>query len=225
MLEVNPVAMAAWLQLAAAALALFYAAFWLSRSQSAARSILKTVPVALLCIATLVAGSHPLLSVALAASAAGDWFLANEGEKEFLMGLAAFLAAHLFYTVFFAQGIEPGALLQQDTMFAALIILALCALVLIRLWPFLANLHLPVSIYSLAISAMAITGLAAQPARVTLAGIALFLVSDIILAFDRFTPLSNTLLRRFAPYAVWFLYFGGQAMIVYGLLHAGGFNG
>ena len=73
-------------------------------------------------------------------------------------------------------------------------------------------------IYAFAIATMAFTAKAANPGQIVLAGIALFMVSDIILAQERFTPLANSMLRRAMPYLVWFLYFAGQALIVYGMI-------
>ena len=218
--EFNSLGLPQWLQLAAAALALYYGAFWLTRGESNARTALKTLPVVLLALSALAAGTQPLLAAALAASAAGDAFLAREGERPFIFGLAAFLLAHLFYATLFAGMASPGAYADRDTLLAALIVAALVGMVLLRLWPWLGSLHLPVIAYAAAIGVMAFTGFAARPGTLVMAGIVLFLLSDIILALDRFTPLTTSPFRRLAPHAIWAFYFGGQAMIAYGLLHA-----
>ena len=206
------------LVLAAAAVALIYGVFILHRPENLFRSIVKTAPVALLAVAALLAGLPVVIVLALAACAAGDWFLSMEGETDFLLGLGAFLLGHLLYTTRFLSLISTGQFLTADMGLLALILLALIATVLMRLWPYLHGLKLPVVIYAFAIAAMAFTAKAANPGQMVLAGIALFMVSDIILAQERFTPLTNSILRRAMPYLVWFLYFAGQALIVYGMI-------
>lgn len=203
---------------AAAVIALIYGVFILHQPENLFRSIMKTVPVALLAIAALLAGLPLVVVLALAACAAGDWFLSLEGETNFLLGLSAFLLGHLLYTTHFLSLISLDQLFTTDMALLGLILLALIASVLFRLWPHLDGLKIPVAIYAFAIAAMAFAAKAAGPGQIVLAGIALFMVSDIILAQERFTPLTNTMLRRSIPYLVWFLYFAGQALIVYGMI-------
>ena len=203
---------------AAAVIALIYGVFILPRPENLFRSIMKTVPVALLAAAALLADLPLVIVLALVACAAGDWFLSMEGETNFLLGLSAFLLGHLLYATHFLSLISTSQLITADMGLLALILLALIAAVLVRLWPYLNGLKIPVVIYAFAIATMAFTAKAANPGQVVLAGIALFMVSDIILAQERFTPLTNSALRRSMPYLVWFLYFAGQALIVYGMI-------
>ncbi|MCB1421489.1 MAG: lysoplasmalogenase [Nitratireductor sp.] len=202
---------------AASVIALIYGVFIMQRSENLFRSTAKTAPVVLLAVAALVAGLPLVIVLALVACAAGDWFLSLEGETNFLLGLSAFLIGHLLYTTHFLSLISTDQLFTTDMGLLGLILLALIASVLLRLWPYLNGLKIPVVIYAVAIAAMAFTAKAANPGQIVLAGIALFMISDIILAQERFTPLTNTLLRRLSPYLVWFLYFAGQALIVYGM--------
>lgn len=202
----------------ASVIALIYGVFILPRPENLFRSIMKTVPVALLAVAALLADLPLVVVLALVACAAGDWFLSMEGETNFLLGLSAFLLGHMLYATHFLSLISTDQLLTPDMGLLALILLALIAVVLVRLWPYLNGLKVPVVIYAFAIAAMAFTAKAANPGQIVLAGIALFMVSDIILAQERFTPLTNSILRRAMPYLVWFLYFAGQALIVYGMI-------
>ena len=202
---------------AASVIAMIYGVFIMQRSENLFRSTAKTAPVVLLAVAALVAGLPLVIVLALVACAAGDWFLSLEGETNFLLGLSAFLIGHLLYTTHFLSLISTDQLFTTDMGLLGLILLALIASVLLRLWPYLNGLKIPVVIYAVAIAAMAFTAKAANPGQIVLAGIALFMISDIILAQERFTPLTNTLLRRLSPYLVWFLYFAGQALIVYGM--------
>ena len=203
---------------AAAALALGYGLFLLNHPPSLIRSVAKTVPVLLLALAGLIAGLPVMVVLALIACAAGDWLLSLEGESHFLGGLGAFLAGHLLYIGHFASLAEPERFFASDMGFLAFILAALVLSVLTRLWPYLGGLRLPVIVYAVVIASMAFAARAADPGQLVLAGIAAFMVSDIILAQDKFTPLSNSPLRKAMPWLVWLLYFSGQAMIVLGLM-------
>jgi uncharacterized membrane protein YhhN len=108
-------------------------------------------------------------------------------EKWFTAGLASFLAAHVFYILAFKPG--PGRPIPTG-MFVPFLIFGL--LMFRILAPSLGRLKLPVFVYIAAITAMA--GLAAgrfvdgggtRP-LLAFAGAVLFLVSDSVLAYDRF---------------------------------------
>ena len=117
-------------------------------------------------------------------------------QQGFLPGLVAFLAAHLAYLVAFTRGVRLGA---SPIAFAGYALLA--GSVLAVLWPGVpAGLRVPVAAYVLCLAAMAAQTASAwrlargTPAagwlwRAALGGL-LFLVSDALLAFNRFhTPL------------------------------------
>ena len=108
-------------------------------------------------------------------------------EKWFTAGLASFLAAHVFYILAFKPG--PGRPISMG-MFVPFLIFG--SLMFRILAPSLGRLKLPVFVYIAAITAMA--GLAAgrfvdgggtRP-LLAFAGAVLFLVSDSVLAYDRF---------------------------------------
>ncbi len=204
------------LQFLAAATAVAYLPF-VMRLPTPGRSALKTLPAALLTISALLGGYSPFVIAALAACAAGDYFLSLEGEGNFLSGLGAFLAGHMFYMAFFARQIDLVNLTAEPVLFSAIILTALIGLLLYRLWPYIGHFRTPVIFYSLAIAGMAVAAKAATPSFMVLVGIALFIVSDIVIALDRFTPLSTSPLRGLMPYVVWILYAAAQIAIVYGL--------
>lgn len=203
--------------LVASAVALFYGVFLLRGPSTRVRSIAKALPVVILAMAAFLAGLPLIIVLALMACAAGDWFLSLEGEENFLSGLKAFLGGHLFYIAHFASQVPASRYLTLDMALLGLILIALAASVVARIWPYLGEMKGPVAVYALVIGTMAFTAKAAMPGQIVLAGIALFLVSDIILAQDKFTPLTNTLLRRAMPWLIWIFYFTGQALIVFGL--------
>ncbi|MCB1439962.1 MAG: lysoplasmalogenase, partial [Nitratireductor sp.] len=64
----------------AAAIALAYGVTLMRARKTVARALMKTIPVALLAVTALAAGASPLFVAALAFCAAGDWFLAFDGE-------------------------------------------------------------------------------------------------------------------------------------------------
>lgn len=204
--------------LIAAGAAIIYGIVWLPQGESVTRALMKVVPMALLIIVALFGGLPPLITAGLGACAVGDWFLAYEDEKSFHTGLGAFLAGHLFFIGHFLTTSGFNIPLTGDTAMLAFLLAALVGMVLLRLWPFLDHMKLPVTAYALIIAIMAFTAKLAMPGTIVLAGISLFMLSDILLAQDKFTPLTNSPVRRAMPWLVWAFYFGGQTLIVYGLL-------
>lgn len=186
------------------------------------RMVVKAGSVALLAVLAAVQGGPLLLVAALALSAMGDAFLAWDGEKPFLAGLASFLAAHALYISLFAWSGGGEAQFLSDSWRAAVaIVMALgviCTMAL--LWPRLApGLRLPVFVYASAIFLMGLAALTMNNAWV-IAGAILFMISDTILAVDKFLLSSISPQREWTPYAVWLLYYAGQLLITMGFLIA-----
>lgn len=120
----------------------------------------------------------------------------------FLGGLAAFLAGHLAYVAAFASG------KTRVTAAIALPVGAYAAGVFAVLYPHLPPaLVAPVAGYALTIAAMATTALG-QPDGARLAGVGAlsFVVSDTVLAYDRFVRPLGPL----AKYVIMLTYYGGQ---------------
>jgi uncharacterized membrane protein YhhN len=128
----------------------------------------------------------------------GDMLLmfANSDEIFFLLGLSAFLLAHVFYIVFFhkvrlTERIRGNAwLLIAVTIYYAVLISLLS--------PFLGDMKLPVRIYGLVISFMLMLALHMIFLRkkgggvIMAVGAVLFVVSDSILAVNKFyRPLAD----------------------------------
>ncbi|HQR45478.1 MAG TPA: lysoplasmalogenase [Thermoanaerobaculia bacterium] len=137
-------------------------------------------------------GSRYAVAVALglAFSLAGDVFLMLPKDR-FRAGLSSFLAAHLCYLAAFTAG--TGLLVRP---FPAVAFGAFGLLLLRSLWPGVpARLRVPVALYVAVLLAMAVqaAGRAADLREASSllagAGAALFVVSDALLAWDRFrTP-------------------------------------
>ncbi len=134
-----------------------------------------------------------LVLVALALSAAGDVCLLRRAKPAFLAGVGLFLAAHVAYALAFAPRSRPHPL--------AVLALAAAGVLVVRwLWPHLGVLRVPVIAYAVAITAMLVLALGVPDRRVQL-GAALFYVSDLAVARDRFVaPGFSNHLAGLPPY-------------------------
>ncbi len=148
------------------------------------------------------------IAAGLVASLIGDLFMMLR-RKRFSAGLAAFLVAQAFYTFAFLSGVRfrfsPGP---------ALALLAYGAVLFVILYPGLKRMRVPVLVYILAISAMALAALeryiqtGSPAALAACAGAFLFLISDSVLAVDRFvTPF------RASQAVILSTYFTAQSLI------------
>lgn len=130
--------------------------------------------------------------VAILFSMAGDTLLLFQADNPqfFLFGLSAFLVAHIGYIVFFHRlritaGIRfrPALIPVVAIYYAALIWL---------LYPGLQDMKIPVIVYGLVISTMCLLALhmlflqQKNAGRLMMTGALLFVLSDSILAVDRF---------------------------------------
>lgn len=187
--------------------------FVLDQPASLKRTLAKTVAVAALAALAFLAGGPVLLVVALALSAAGDAFLAHEGDPAFLGGLGSFLLAHIAYAVLFlASG--PGLAAAPVPGIVAVVVFALVmGTLMVRKAGALA---LPVAAYVLAIAVMGLGGVTIG--GFVLLGAVLFMASDAILGSEKFLMSEASSLRRLTGPAVWVLYYAGQALITLGLL-------
>jgi uncharacterized membrane protein YhhN len=205
--------------LLSAAAAFFYLLMQ-GRPPSWRRTVAKTASVGLLAVLAIIEGGPAMLAAALFLGAAGDAFLAQEGERFFLAGLASFLLAHLAYLMLFAEtggGVEI-LLAQPWRAILPLIALAASALLLTRLIKAAApGLRMPVAVYVLAIAAMMLAS-ATVGAPIVMLGAFLFVVSDAILAIEKFLMPSGSPHRRWSGPAVWTLYWAAQAAITLGFL-------
>jgi uncharacterized membrane protein YhhN len=130
-------------------------------------------------------------------------------QERFVRGLASFLLAHLAYLVAFSTDVSIGSAP------ALLLFLLAAALPLLRLlWPGLGSLRLPVLLYTATILVMVWQAWARRQvlptsgATLAAVGATLFMVSDSLLAIDRF--------RRTLPHAqalIMTTYVAAQALI------------
>jgi uncharacterized membrane protein YhhN len=125
---------------------------------------------------------------------AGDVLLVWAGEWFFISGMLCFIIAHICNGIYFARLQDPLHSRLREAFAAAVVLILVSALVLAVLNPYLGSLRIPILIYMLIISIMAI--LAANTAanaalrnisfRFFIPGAGLFVISDAILAINKF---------------------------------------
>lgn len=201
--------------LASGTLALVYLLFLTNAAPSTLRSAVKTGAVALLAISALPV---PLLALALGLSALGDLALSRDGDRAFLAGVAAFALAHLVYVAVFL-GLGGAPALAVEWRIGASLGVAAVSLVMARLlWPRSGPLRWPVLGYVGIIAAMAISSLfVPEPfARPVIAAAVLFVLSDSLIATERFLIKAAPAPRWLAP-AIWLTYWLAQFFFCIGI--------
>jgi uncharacterized membrane protein YhhN len=178
------------------------------------------VLVALIAAAVLMGAADTTtgrwLLAALVLSLAGDVALLSDSEGRFVLGLGSFLLAHVAFVVAFVHAGMP----RGDLALIGLALVAGLALVVARrVVPAAAReggrpLAGAVTAYVAVIGAMVLVAWATGRPLVAL-GASIFMVSDAVLALDRFVRP-----RRFGSLAVMVTYHLGQVLIVIGLLTA-----
>jgi uncharacterized membrane protein YhhN len=134
------------------------------------------------------------IAAALFFSWLGDIFLLLEdrGAAWFMAGLGSFLLAHIMYIVFFVR-VRSLQAAPPKWNSPAIIFIGLYAVLLLGfLYPYIGNLQIPVATYAITIAIMLATALHAfnqfnrNAGRYCIAGAALFLCSDSLLAVNKF---------------------------------------
>lgn len=145
----------------------------------------------------------------------GDLLLVSRRNRAlFLGGLTAFLVGHVFYSVaFLARGVTAPLV-----VLAAAVMLVFAVSVFRWLLPHLVGaMRLPVAVYVATISLMMVLAAATSGAPgggLILVGAALFVISDLLVARNRFV--SPGLLNRVAGLP---LYFSAQLLLAASVVH------
>jgi uncharacterized membrane protein YhhN len=173
---------------------------------------LKTSMCGLLAIAAF-RGKLKLFALALLFSAAGDAFLAYDGKRLFVPGLASFLVTHVLYAVVFVLATKGAAAPMsagRKVTFAVIPTFAVAYSAV--LWPNLGALAIPVVLYIAAIVVMAMLSLRVRGIGVPL-GAVLFMVSDSLIALEKFLWQA-----AWVGPLVWITYAIAQLLITRGML-------
>jgi uncharacterized membrane protein YhhN len=141
--------------------------------------------------------------IALAFSWLGDVTL-----RWFVIGLVCFLLAHIVYLVLFATRLATHRVPRWAVGYAAWLVVLLTIL-----GPQAGPLLVPVIAYGIVLTAMAV--FASRCNRWVAGGGALFVVSDSILAIDRFLPDAGI---PSVDFLIMVTYIAAQTLIVWGLL-------
>ena len=153
---------------------------------------------------------------ALLFSAAGDYLLAMPWwEPSFVLGLAAFLVAHLC----FLAALLPLAVSSPPRLAAAGAVVAACAALLVWFWPRLLEqgMALPVTVYIAVLGAMVCTALLADlPTPWTALGAVCFAVSDAMIGISKFALAPENTEALAVP--IWWAYAASLLLITAGLL-------
>ena len=155
-----------------------------------------------------------LVILALVASWIGDTVLMfqSHGSIYFMLGLVAFLIAHILYIVSFTY-LSSTASLSEKAIIVLLFLVYTTSLVTF-LWPGLGEMKIPVIVYAMVLTVMGALGVIKNTINypyITL-GVVSFVVSDSILAFNKFlvdVPFSGVLIMG--------TYILAQLLIVTGL--------
>ncbi|WP_425043552.1 lysoplasmalogenase [Primorskyibacter sp. S87] len=182
---------------------------------SLTRSLAKTLAVALLALAAYLGNAPTLLVLALTLCAIGDLLLAQEGDTTFMAGIGAFAAGHIAYIALFLSRPDSDlSRLVTSPVFLGTIAFLLLGVVTARILPPRAGeLKGPVLAYIPIILCMGLAALTlptSPPMALVLPSALAFILSDLILAAEKFLlPVGHSALRL-TPFAIWPLYWGAQ---------------
>lgn len=153
------------------------------------------------------------LVAALLFSATGDYLLAMPWwEPSFVLGLAAFLIAHLC----FLAALLPLATRDPKRLAGVAAMAAACVVLLVWFWPRLLEqgMALPVTVYIAVLGAMVSVALLADlPTPWTALGAVCFAVSDAMIGISKFVLKSEAL-----AVPIWWAYAASLLLITAGLL-------
>jgi uncharacterized membrane protein YhhN len=178
--------------------------------------------LSLYCIATVKKKEKifSLLLIALMFSFSGDVFLMFEKNalQWFMLGLISFLLAHISYSILFVQIKKQNLPEKKLNIFVTLITLIYIASLLLLMLKYMGSFTIPVFVYAFVISCMFITAFHAFDfqkqnfGKLCIAGAALFIISDSLLAINKFyQPLLN------ANFLIMLTYTSAQLLIVLGV--------
>ncbi|MBN2658044.1 MAG: lysoplasmalogenase [Spirochaetales bacterium] len=164
-----------------------------------------------------------LMILAIAGGWLGDLFLMipdpEKTRRWFKPGLVAFLLGHIFYMSVFFRASAGKIELTMPVIILAGFVLVYCALVFLKLKPYMGKLAPAITVYIVVIAAMGISavlclpGQELTPAVTVIAGAMIFMVSDTVNAWNKFAkevPRERVITMT--------TYLAGQGLLVAGYL-------
>jgi uncharacterized membrane protein YhhN len=161
---------------------------------------------------------------ALIFSYAGDIILMIPGNNPlfFISGLVSFLIAHLCYTKLFTSLSPLNKNFLKKNLIGTIGIIIFLISLLLYLFPKIdATLKIPVTVYAIIICTMLISAfnlkekIEKKPQQLILVGAILFVISDSILALNKFDPSFQGITLMHA--LVMTTYISAQGFIIYGI--------
>lgn len=155
----------------------------------------------------------------------GDLFLTRGGELYFLLGMAAFIGTHISNSIYFLK-LQPFLFSKlRVSLIAAVVLVFISGAVIGKTGPALGNFKIPIMVYMIIISCMAIfaantfnhTILKELATRYFIPGASLFVLSDAILAMNKFYYHESL-----ADIAVMLTYGAAQCLLVMGFARRAG---
>ena len=181
--------------------------FWLQPTVKATAAVL----LAAAAVTHPIARERRWLIGALMGSAAGDFLLAMPWwQPSFVLGLAAFLVAHLCFLAALLPLCSPSA----PRLVAAAVVVVACIALLIWFWPKLIaeGMAIPVTVYIAVLGAMVCAALLARlPTPWTALGAVFFAVSDGMIGINKFVLESEAL-----AVPIWWAYATSLVLITAG---------
>jgi len=156
-----------------------------------------------------------IMAAGFAFSALGDFFLDIPDDKGFLLGLAAFFAAHIAFLAYLWPHMAPLSQLNPAMLGGLGLLFSVNTWFYLWLRPSLDKpLHVPVAAYSTIIAFMGMAAIGTTlPSYLVPLGALLFIASDVVLAIEKF--------KTKFPYAKtlnWLLYASGQIILAIGVV-------
>jgi uncharacterized membrane protein YhhN len=196
--------------------------FTLRSAPSLKRAIIKTIGILFLAAIASDQGAPLPLVLALLFASFGDFLLAFDGDRNFQLGLGGFLLAQVALVVLFLSNGSTKALwlIEPWRIVLALLILAHSVRLATILWRKLPRaMGGQIVGYALVITMMGVAALGyATPAVV--AGVMLFILSDTLIAYERFMLDVEINQHPWISPTIWVTYFAAQLTILLGTLSA-----
>lgn len=199
--------------------ALTYGLIMTGQAPSLQRTVVKVAAVGAIAVIAFFSNAPWLLAAGLLLCVVGDGFLAGDPRRWLPAGLFAFLVGHVLLIFLFQETRDPALEMTPPQLTGAVAVGLAAVAVLAWLWRALGPMRAAVTLYVIVIAVMVGSSFLLPafywPAML---GAVLFMTSDAILAGSLFREEALFGSDRLTRWAVWFLYYGGQALIAWAFL-------
>ena len=199
--------------------ALAYGLVMVGQGPSLQRTVVKVAAVGAIAVMAFFSDAPWLLAAGLLLCVVGDGFLAGDAQRWLPAGLFAFLIGHVLLVFLFQETRDPSLEMTSLQIVGAVAVGVTAVAMLAWLWRALGLMRAAVTLYVIVIAVMVGSSFLLPafywPAML---GAGLFMTSDAILAGSVFRREALFGSDRLTRWAIWFLYYGGQALIAWAFL-------